>query len=76
MQIVVGAETPPSRKKRGKSGATPNWEFDAKGWASPLQFLFAYFPRTYVRGCILAPLRGWDWNRVAAVWARAWGPSG
>lgn len=34
MQIVVRAEGPPSRKKRGKGGATPFWEL-TKGWASP-----------------------------------------
>src|SRR5579872_4813587 len=33
MQIVVREQGPPSRKKRGKGGATPNWEFRGKGWA-------------------------------------------
>jgi hypothetical protein len=33
--FAVGAESPPSRKKRGKDGATQSWEFYEKGWASP-----------------------------------------
>ena len=36
MQIVVGAEAHPPAKNAGRGGATPNWEFHGKGWASPL----------------------------------------
>jgi hypothetical protein len=35
---------PPSRKERGKGGATQNWEFPAKGWASPHGFGSACAP--------------------------------
>ena len=31
LQIVVGAVAHPPAKKRGKGGATPNWEFHARG---------------------------------------------
>jgi hypothetical protein len=48
MQILVRAETPPSRKRRGKGGATPNWEFDGKvrlEWARSLYFSpIRFFP--------------------------------
>jgi hypothetical protein len=33
--IVVLNDVPPSRKNREKGGATPKWEFNLKGWASP-----------------------------------------
>ena len=35
--IVIPTDLPPSRKNREKGGATPNWEFNLKGWASPLK---------------------------------------
>jgi hypothetical protein len=35
--IVIPNDIPPSRKKREKGGATPNWELNLKGWASPQQ---------------------------------------
>jgi len=33
--ILIPNGIPPFRKNREKSGATPNWEFNLKGWASP-----------------------------------------
>jgi hypothetical protein len=32
--ILIPNGIPPSRKNREKGGATPNWEFNLKGWAS------------------------------------------
>jgi len=69
MQIVVGAETPPSRKKRGKGGATPNWEFDGKVLQErssiPLLLPRPLLPSIItllkirlIRVCFLSPLRG------------------
>src|SRR5208283_1367318 len=50
MQILVRADSPPSRKKRGKGGATPFWEFRlirslmtaarSEAWATGVSLLF------------------------------------